>query len=167
MPNRPKAYFGSQYTGNIRLNSMRDLQPARTLLLVLALTPLVGCQTATVSSEKLPEPVLLNAEDYQKEIVEIDRLVFAERPFDDARRESLTTKLRELAERVKGTSDARFLQVESNELKTLAEGSRHMPEAGLRTQLPRQWMRVRNNLFDDRAWFARSAADLDQPTTTQ
>jgi hypothetical protein len=37
-----------------------------------------------------------------------------------------------------------------------------MREAGLRAQLPQQWMRIRNNLFDDRSWFARNAADLEQ-----
>jgi hypothetical protein len=36
-----------------------------------------------------------------------------------------------------------------------------MPEQPLRSQLPNQWTRIRNNLFDDRSWFARSAADLE------
>src|SRR6266850_6480090 len=31
----------------------------------------------------------------------------------------------------------------------------------LRSQLENQWMRIRNNLFDDRSWFARSAKDVD------
>lgn len=136
------------------------------LPIAAALATIAGCNTTTASNPNLPEPVTLNAEDYKKEITEIDRLVFALQPFDDARREALTTKITELAQRVKATSDARFLQIESNELKTLAEGSRHMREEGLRIQLPNQWMRIRNNLFDDRAWFARSAADLEQPAAT-
>jgi hypothetical protein len=137
----------------------------RIKLLVVALLGIAGCNATTASNEKLPEPVLLNAEDYRQEITEIDRLVFSPQPFDDARREALTNKLQALAQRVKSESDARFLQIESNELKTLAEGSRHKGEEALQEQLPNQWMRIRNNLFDDRAWFARSAADLDQPAT--
>ena len=130
-------------------------------LLVAVVVPLFGCKTGSDLRESLPEPVILNAEDFRQEITEVDRLVFAPQPFDDERRTLLETKLKALAQRVKAVSNARFLEVESNEIKTLAEGSRHMREAGLRTQLPQQWMRIRNNLFDDRSWFARSAADLD------
>ena len=130
-------------------------------LLIMALAPMHGCKTNANLQQGLPEPVILNADEYRQEITDVDRLIFAAQPFDDERRASLDTTLKALAQRIKAASNARFLEVESNEIKTLAEGSRHMPEAGLRTQLPQQWMRIRNNLFDDRSWFARSAADLD------
>jgi uncharacterized protein (TIGR03067 family) len=32
--------------------------------------------------------------------------------------------------------------------------------------LSNQWMRIRNNVFDDRSWFARSAADLEPLSAT-
>jgi hypothetical protein len=59
------------------------------------------------------------------------------------------------------TADSRFVKIEAYEIRQLADGSRNMPEQPLRSQLPNQWMRIRNNLFDDRSWFARSAADLE------
>jgi len=136
-------------------------------VLVIALAPMCGCKTNADLQQGLPEPVILNADEYRQEITDVDRLVFAAQPFDDDRRASLDTTLKALAQRVKAASNARFLEVESNEIKTLAEGFRHMPEAGLHTQLPQQWMRIRNNLFDDRSWFARGAADLDQPSQPQ
>ena len=73
----------------------------------------------------------------------------------------LATKLGELAARVKAAKDSHFLEIEAYEIKKLADGSKNMPEQPLRSQLPNQWMRIRNNLFEDRSWFARSAADLE------
>jgi len=43
--------------------------------------------------------------------------------------------------------------------KSLAPGA---PRTGLGVQ----WMRIRNDLFDDRAWFARNAADLEPLPTS-
>jgi hypothetical protein len=110
--------------------------------------------------------VILNADEYRSEITEIDRLVFDKKPFDKERRALLATKLEELAARVKAAKESHFLDIEAYEIKKLADGSKNMPEQGLRTQLPNQWMRIRNNLFDDRSWFARSAADLEPAPAT-
>jgi hypothetical protein len=138
----------------------------QTVTLAATLGALWGC------SKTAPEPplkpleetlqvVMLNADEYRQEITDIDRLVFDEKPFDDGRRTLLATKLGELAARVKTAKDSHFLEIEAYEIKRLADGSKNMPEPGLRNQLPNQWMRIRNNLFDDRSWFARSAADLE------
>jgi hypothetical protein len=154
--------------GSLQTPNMPMILRLRILpLLVMAVVPMCGCKTSSDLREGLPEPVILNAEEYRQEITEVDRLVFAQQPFDDERRALLEMKFKALAQRVKAVSNARFLEAESNEIKTLAEGSRHMPESGLRTELPRQWMRIRNNLFEDQSWFARSAADLEQAPTPQ
>jgi len=138
----------------------------RVIMPMLAVAALWGCGKS--APEPPPKPleetlqvVMLNADEYRQEITDIDRLVFDEKPFDDHRRTLLATKLGELAARVKTAKDSHFLEIEAYEIKRLADGSKNMPEQGLRNQLPNQWMRIRNNLFDDRSWFARSAADLE------
>jgi len=137
-----------------------------TMALAGALGSLWGCgksapEQAAKSPEELLQIVILNADEYRQEITDIDRLVFDEKPFDKDRRALLATKLGELAARVKAAKDSHFLEIEAYEIKKLADGSKNMPEQPLRSQLPNQWMRIRNNLFDDRSWFARSAADLE------
>jgi len=138
----------------------------RTLLtMAVALGSLWGCgksapEQPAKSPEEMLQIVILNADEYRQEITDIDRLVFDEKPFDESRRALLATKLGELAARVKAANESHFLEIEAYEIKKLAEGSKNMPEQPLRSQLPNQWMRIRNNLFDDRSWFARSAADL-------
>jgi hypothetical protein len=143
------------------------------VLLAVMLTTLWGCGKS--APEPPPKPleetlqvVTLNADEYRQEITGIDRLVFDEKPFDDDRRALLAAKLGELAARVKTAKDSHFLEIEAYEIRRLGDGSKNMPEQGLRSQLPIQWMRIRNNLFDDRSWFARSAADLETvPTPSQ
>jgi len=146
----------------------------RTLLamaLAVAFGALWGCgksapEPAAKSLEETLQIVTLNADEYRQEITDIDRLVFDEKPFDKDRHALLATKLGELAERVKAAKDSHFLDIEAYEIKKLADGSKNMPEQPLRSQLPNQWMRIRNNLFDDRSWFARSAADLEPAPST-
>ena len=144
-----------------------------TKLIVLAasLAALWGCgksapESPAKSAEETLQLVILNPDEYRPEITQIDRLVFDEKPFDKERRALLATRLEELAARVKAAKESHFLDIEAYEIKKLADGSKNMPEHGLRTQLPNQWMRIRNNLFDDRSWFARSAADLEPAPAT-
>src|SRR5467141_256501 len=137
-----------------------------TMALAVAFGALWGCgksapEQPAKSSEEMLQIVVLNADEYRQEITDIDRLVFDEKPFDKDRRALLVTKLVELAGRVETTADFRFVKIEAYEIRQLADGSKNMPEQPLRRQLPNQWMRIRNNLFDDRSWFARSAADLE------
>jgi uncharacterized protein (TIGR03067 family) len=101
--------------------------------------------------------VTLNADEYHEEIAAIDRLVFENQPMDDARRASLESKLEDLARRVKATSNSRFIEMESVELQQLAGLVKRLPDP----ERQNHWMRIRNNLFDDRSWFARSASDLE------
>jgi hypothetical protein len=108
----------------------------------------------------MPEPVTLSAVEYRQEITDIDRLVFAEGPFDDARREALAAQLDALARRMKTSSDSRFIAIEVLEVRRLGAVAKRAPAKPPPSMLSDQWMRIRNNLFDDRAWFARSAADL-------
>lgn len=102
----------------------------------------------------------LVAEEYQREIAAIDRLLFAEKPLGDSGVRSLANGLEELAARVGRHSDAVFLQIEARELRLLAKlASRVSPDASGQA-LRNDWMRIRSNLFDDRPWFARREADL-------
>jgi len=108
----------------------------------------------------MPQPVTLSAEAYQPEILEIDRLVFEAQPFTHARREALSRSLEALSKRVTAGSVSRFLKIESLEIRRLGEMSKGLPDAPPPPALTHNWMRIRNNLFEDRAWFVRSAADL-------
>jgi len=132
------------------------------LSVLLATVSLSGCSGDADFSDAMPAPVTLSAEKFQAEIMEIDRLVFGPGPLGDARLHDLAGRLDALAARVKASGDSRFLLIESLELKRLASGSKSLPDVpAARTSLQNNWMRIRNNLFDDRAWFARSAADLE------
>ena len=133
-------------------------QTAATALAVLSLW---ACKGDADFSDAMPAPVTLNADEYRGEISGIDRLVFEEKPFGETRRAALGTKLEELARRVRAASDSRFITIEVLELKRLASMAKRFPPDAPRTTLHNEWMRIRNNLFDDRSWFARSFRDLD------
>jgi hypothetical protein len=135
---------------------------APAAMLIGAMT-FCGCQGNADFSEAMPPTITLNAEEYETQIREIDRLLFEEKPMDWGRRAALAAKLEDLAGRIRQTIDSRFLELESLELKRLAEMTKGIPPDAPRTGLQNQWMRIRSNLFDDRAWFARSAADLEPP----
>src|SRR5262245_32240951 len=120
-----------------------------------------GCQGDADFSDAMPAAVTLNADEYRREITDIDRLVFAEGPFDASRRQSLAGRLDELARRMKTSSDSKFIALEALEVRRLAEVARRAPAKPPPQMLSDQWMRIRANVFDDRAWFARSAADLE------
>jgi uncharacterized protein (TIGR03067 family) len=110
------------------------------------------------SRESLP---ILNADEFRPEITAIDRLVFDPKPIDGDRRTALAAELEKLAAGVRSKSQAPFVATEAGELRQLATYTQNYPETGLRSMLEKQWMRIRNNVFDDRSWFARSAQDLD------
>ncbi len=131
---------------------------AAVLVLAVAVT---GCSGDADFSQVAPEPVLLVAEDYQEEILAIDRLVFATGPWDDERRAALAKRLEGVAGRVKEGTTSKFLLLESLELKRLAGIVKRVPANAPKAPFANDWMRLRNNLFDDRAWFARSARDLE------
>src|SRR5262245_786093 len=121
-----------------------------------------GCQGDADFSDAMPEAVTLNADEYRREITDIDRLVFTQGPFDASRRESLAGRLEELARRMKTSSDSKFIAIEVLEVRRLAEVAKRAPAKPPPQMLSDQWMRIRANVFDDRAWFARSAADLEE-----
>jgi len=124
------------------------------------LVVLQACQGNADFSDAMPAPVTLSAETYRGEIMKIDRLVFEARPFTSERRERLAQSLEELSRRVRSASDSRFLKIESLEIRRLAEAARTLPSVPPPPPLMDNWMRIRSNLFEDQAWFARSAADL-------
>lgn len=130
----------------------------RMLAVIFAVATISGCNSGL--SQRLPEPVTFNADDYRGEITVIDRLVFSPKAYDEARRNQLATELQGLASRVTAGSDSRFLKVEADELRTLASLAQHIPAHAPRDHLQENWMRIRNNLFEDRYWMARSAADI-------
>jgi uncharacterized protein (TIGR03067 family) len=115
----------------------------------------------------MPAAVTLNADEYRREITDIDRLVFVQGPFDASRRESLGGRLEELARRMKASSDSRFIAIEVLEVRRLAEVAKRAPANPPPQMLSNQWMRIRANVFDDRSWFARSAADLESIPVTE
>jgi hypothetical protein len=108
----------------------------------------------------MPAPVTLSAEAYQTEIMDIDRLVFDEKPVTDQRRETLSARIESLSRRITQGSDSTFLKLEAHELRRLAALAKRLPPEPPPPALANNWMRLRNNLFDDRAWMARSARDL-------
>ena len=130
----------------------------RALPVTVVLVAIFGCNADL--SQRLPQPVLLNADDYRQEVTDIDRLLFSPKPYDDARRVQLADKLEGLASRVTAGSDAPFLKMEATEIRTLAVLAKNTRDRVPRDQLEENWMRIRNNLFEDRSWMARSAADL-------
>jgi hypothetical protein len=130
----------------------------RTLAVTVALVAMLGCNADL--SQHPAQPVLLNADDYRQEITDIDRLLFNPKAYDDARRTQLAAVLEGLASRITAGSDAPFLKVEAFEIRTLAILAKNTRDSVPRDHLEENWMRIRNNLFDDRSWMARSAADL-------
>jgi uncharacterized protein (TIGR03067 family) len=130
---------------------------AAWLLLLLALA---ACSGEADFSDSMPAPVVLSAEKYQSEILLLDRLVFTPGPVDDARRKTMGDEFEKLGLKIKEGSDSKFLLLESLELRALAGHARRAEEGRAMTGLQQNWMRIRSNVFDDRAWFARSAADL-------
>jgi hypothetical protein len=135
----------------------------RSLFYRLALSALCfsGCQGNADFSEAAPPTITLNADEYQREIRTIDRLLFEERPMDRGRRAALAGELEGVARRIREKIDSRFLELESLELRRLAEMAKGLAPDAPRTGIQEQWMRIRNNLFEDRAWFARRASDLE------
>ena len=130
----------------------------RTLAVSVALVVMFGCSDDL--SKHLPEPMTLNADDYRPEITDIDRLLFSLKPYDDGRRAQLAATLEGLALRLTAGSESRFLKMEASEIRILASLAKHTSASVPRDHLEENWMRVRNNLFEDRSWMARSAADL-------
>lgn len=131
-------------------------------LLVLALT--VRCQVEADFSDAI-ETQTLNADEYKHEIVRIDALLFREEPLGKDGPAALRKELEHVAKRVKAAGDSKFLRVESLELELLAKKAGRLSPKRNGAPLQNDWMRIRNNLFDDRGWFARSAADLDYAAT--
>jgi hypothetical protein len=132
----------------------------RFLAAVLCAALLAGCSVEADFSDALPTETL-EAEKYQQEIAAVDRLLFTESPLGEAGVRSLEQKLTGLSKRVGTLSDSKFLKLESLELQLLAKRAGRLSPAGTGAALQNDWMRIRNNLFDDRAWFVRSAADLE------
>ena len=108
----------------------------------------------------------LNADEYRQEITGIDRLIFEQLPLTSERRTALTKQLEALAQRMESSSDAHFIAVEAHEIRQLADYADKLPPDGPREALTNNWMRIRNNVFDDRSWMARSAADLEPTAET-
>jgi hypothetical protein len=120
-----------------------------------------ACQGNADFSDAMPAPVVLSAEAYRAEILRIDRLVFEAEPFTSQSRENLAESLKHLSRRVKAESDSRFLAIEALEIRRLAEFAGDLAASSPPRSLTDNWMRIRNNLFEDQAWFARSACDLE------
>jgi hypothetical protein len=133
----------------------------RFLTAVACAAMLAGCKVEADFSGALPTETL-QAETYQSEIASIDRLLFRETPLGDDGVRTLKRILTALADRVGAAkAGSKFLKIESLELRLLAERAGGLSPDRTGRPLQNDWMRIRNNLFDDRAWFVRSAADLE------
>jgi hypothetical protein len=121
----------------------------RTLAVTVALVAILGCNSDL--SQHPPQPVLLNADDYRQELTDIDRLLFSPKAYDDARRVQLGAELEGLAARVGAGSDSRFLKMEASEIRILAALAKNSLATVPRDHLQENWMRTRNNLFEDRS----------------
>jgi hypothetical protein len=152
----------------MRREAWKTWPPLRFLVsAALAAATLFSCRGDADFSDAAPKTIVLSAEEYREDITAIDRLIFESRPWDYQRQGALATRLEKLARRIREKVDSRFLELESLELKKLAEMAKGLPSESLPRALPDQWMRIRNNLFEDRAWFARSAADLEPTNPTR
>ena len=121
---------------------------------------LAGCNIEADFGDAL-ETEILPAEEYQQEIVAIDQLLFREEALGAEGVTKLETTIEGLAARVRAHSDSKFIKLETLELKLLAKHAARLSPSASGAPLQNDWMRIRNNLFDDRAWFARSSADLE------
>jgi hypothetical protein len=128
---------------------------------------LAGCSGEADFSGAI-ETQILPAEKYEQQIRTIDRLVFQDKPIGEDGARTLEATLDDVAARVCTKCDSRFLRLESLELKLLAKKAGRVAPDSNGFALQNDWMRIRNNLFDDRAWFARSARDLEEiPAQTE
>jgi uncharacterized protein (TIGR03067 family) len=128
---------------------------------ILSTVLVAGCNIEADFSDSV-DVVTLNADEYRIEIASIDQLLFAESPLGEEGVQSLSEKFAALATRVAAHDpQSKFLKVESLEIRLMAERAKRLSPKGTGVSLQNHWMRIRNNLFDDRAWFVRSAADLD------
>jgi hypothetical protein len=132
----------------------------RPLAVLVAAALLAGCSGEADFSGAI-ETEILPAEQYQQEIASIDRLLFREEALGEDGVRELENVIAGLSKRVGAHSDTKFIRIESLELKLLAKRAGRLSPDGTGKELQNDWMRLRNNLFDDRAWFVRSAADLE------
>ncbi|HSP15039.1 MAG TPA: hypothetical protein VLV78_09825 [Thermoanaerobaculia bacterium] len=133
---------------------------------IVCVALLAGCGVEADFSGSLQTQTLV-AERYEQEIKTIDRFVFEEKPLGEDGARNLENVLHGLSGRVCTRCDSKFLKVESLELQLLAKRAGRLAPNGTGASLQNDWMRIRNNLFDDRAWFARSARDLDYASSEQ
>ena len=140
----------------------------RSLKLILGVWIFAGCSGELPVSDFVGGTATLAAEEYQREIMEIDRLVFSEEKIGEGPRTALASKLESLSSRVDSArGDSVFLGIQARELNGLAARIRRIPSGRpVPPSVRDYWMRIRSNVFDDRAWFARSAADLTAPEMT-
>jgi hypothetical protein len=139
---------------------MRTAAPG--LLALLAL--LAGCHMdAEFEAPEGLEP--LDPGRYEAAITAVDREIFTSGTLDGSRRQALSGALTALAAQVDTPATSRFARYCAGELRTLARlVERLKPRTPIEdSPLQDQWMRIRNNLFDDASWFARSEADLHRP----
>jgi uncharacterized protein (TIGR03067 family) len=135
----------------------------RSIALLLTLCAFAACRGEADFSGAISGVRTLDPNPYRTAIVQIDRLVFDPKEFDARRADELGAKLDQLAARIGAIDDTQFMRLESLELRAMAEKARRTTPREPMDGLQNNWMRIRNNLFDDQAWFARSAADLGEP----
>jgi hypothetical protein len=117
---------------------------------------LAGCSSEADFSGSI-ETVILPAEEYQQEIMAVDRLVFRDEPLGEQGVRELEELLTALSKRVRAHSDIIFIKLESSTTRRAKTrccswcGSRRSGERGAR-QSPASWSRMR--LSHDVDWIS-------------
>jgi hypothetical protein len=128
----------------------------------LAAATLVACLSGTgcgdrfdvAAMERMASLEPLDPQAYEAAIRSVEEQVFRSGPFDESRRQALSTSLRALADQMEQPQANDLVRHFAGELRTLAR------RTSARSPVQKQWMRIRGSVFHDAAWFAWSEADL-------
>jgi hypothetical protein len=120
---------------------------------LIAALLLAGCG-GQQSPWRPPTGNSLSPDVYRPQIVAIDRIVFQNGPIDASGADDLKASINDLADRIDSARPSPLVTVLNRNLRRLGQvPPRNMPV------LQREWIRVRDGLFNDAYWFRRSASD--------
>jgi hypothetical protein len=101
-----------------------------------------------------PSGNTLSPDVYRPQIVAIDRIVFQNGPIDANGQDDLVASINELADRIDSAHPSALVTTLNRNLRQLGQVSpRNMPV------LQREWIRIRDGLFNDASWYRRSSSD--------
>jgi len=101
---------------------------AVALRVIAAVSVLSLCSGEADFSDSMVQPVVLSAEEFQNDIIAIDRLAFDEKPFDEAHRKFQNEELRNERSRTKNGE----LHAQNDSLGARPDGFRSAGRAAAR-----------------------------------